>query len=145
MRCLEVMKKEVACCLEALSVQACAEMMRDNGIGFMPVVDAEKQVVGIVTDRDLALRVVANALPANTPVGQVMTRDVRICHPDDELREAEWKMASARKSRLVVADDQGHCVGVISLSDVAQVDRGRAGAVLRAVTGREAAAPVVRS
>jgi CBS-domain-containing membrane protein len=54
-------------------------------------------------------------------------------------------MSSARKSRLVVADEQGHCVGVISLSDVAQADSRRAGAVLRAVTGREAPAPVVVS
>jgi CBS domain-containing protein len=137
------MKKEVACCLEALTVQACAEMMRDNGIGFVPVVDAERQVVGVVTDRDLALRVVANDLPADTPVGYVMTRDVRICHPDDELREAAWKMSSARKSRLIVADERGRCLGVISLSDVAQADSRRAGAVLRAVTGREATAPTV--
>ena len=145
MRCLDVMKTDVASCLEALTVRACAEMMRDNGVGFVPVVDAERQVVGVVTDRDLALRVVANDLPAETPVGHVMTRDVRICHPDDDLREAAWKMSSARKSRLVVADEQGHCVGVISLSDVVQADSRRAGAVLRAVTGREAPAPVVVS
>jgi len=145
MRCLDVMKTDVASCLEALTVRACAEMMRDNGVGFVPVVDAERQVVGVVTDRDLALRVVANDLPAETPVGHVMTRDVRICHPDDDLREAAWKMSSARKSRLVVADEQGHCVGVISLSDVAQADSRRAGAVLRAGTGREAPAPVVVS
>ena len=71
-------------------------------------------------------------------------RDVRVCRPDDELQAAEWKMSSTRKSRLVVADDEGHCVGVISLSDVAQADsRHRAGAVLRAVTRREAPAYVV--
>jgi len=143
MRGHDVMKKEVACGLEALTVRACAEMMRDNGIGFVPVVNAERQVVGVVTDRDLALRVVANDLPAETPVGQVMTRDVRICHPDDDLREAEWKMSTTRKSRLVVADEHGHCVGVISLSDIAQADSRRAAAVLRAVTGREAPAPFV--
>ena len=145
MRCRDVMKTDVARCLETLSVQACAEMMRDNGIGFVPVVDADRQVVGVVTDRDLALRVLANDLPADTPVGQVMTGDVRTCRPDDELREAERKMSSARKSRLVVADENGHCVGVISLSDVAQADRRRAGGVLRAVTRREAPAQVVLS
>jgi CBS domain-containing protein len=139
------MKTDVARCLETLSVQACAEMMRDNGIGFVPVVDADRQVVGVVTDRDLALRVLANDLPADTPVGQVMTCDVRICRSDDDLREAERKMSSARKSRLVVADEDGHCVGVISLSDVAQADSRRAGGVLRAVTRREAPAQVVRS
>jgi CBS domain-containing protein len=146
MLCREVMKTDVARCMETLSVQACAEMMRDDNIGFLPVVDGDQQVIGVVTDRDLAVRVLADDLPSDTPVGQVMTRDVRICRPDDELQAAEWKMSSTRKSRLVVADDEGHCVGVISLSDVAQADtRSRAGSVLRAVTRREAPAHVVLS
>ena len=72
-----------------------------------------------------------------------MTRDVRICHPGDDLADAEWKMSTTRKSRLVVADDEGRCLGVISLSDVAQADApSRAGNVLRAVTRREAARPL---
>ena len=146
MFCRQVMKSDVARCMETLSVQACAEMMRDDNIGFLPVMDADKQVVGVVTDRDLAVRVLADDLPAETPVGQVMTRDVRICRPDDDLLAVEWKMSSTRKSRLVVVDDAGHCVGVISLSDVAQADsRSRAGGVLRAVTLREAPAHVVHS
>lgn len=144
MLCREIMKADVARCLESMSVRACAEMMRDDNIGFLPVVDMEKQVVGVVTDRDLALRVLAADLPSDTPVGQVMTRDVRVCRPDDALETAEWKMSSTRKSRLVVADEEGRCVGVISLSDVAQADsRRRAGGVLRAVTRREAPAHVV--
>jgi CBS domain-containing protein len=139
MLCRELMKKDVARCTEALTVEACARMMKDNNIGFLPVVDADKRVVGVITDRDLAVRVLAEGLQPETPVGNVMTRDVRICHPDDKLQEAEWKMSTTRKSRLVVADDDGHCVGVISLSDIAQADsRARAGGVLRAVTRREA-------
>jgi CBS domain-containing protein len=146
MLCREVMKTDVARCMETLSVQACAQMMRDNNIGFLPVVDAHKQVVGVITDRDLAVRVLAEDLPADTPVGLVMTMDVRVCRPDDELLAAEWKMSSTRKSRLVVVDDEGNCVGVISLSDIAQADsRSRAGGVLRAVTRREAPAHVVLS
>lgn len=146
MLCREVMKTDVTRCMETLSVQACAEMMRDDNIGFLPVVDADKQVVGVLTDRDLAVRALAEGLPPTTPVGHVMTRDVRICRPDEDLQAAEWKMASTRKSRLVVADDEGHCVGVISLSDIAQADsRSRAGGVLRAVTRREAPAHVVLS
>jgi CBS domain-containing protein len=139
MLCRELMKRDVARCMETLTVEACARMMKDNNIGFLPVVDTDKRVVGVITDRDLAVRVLAEGLQAETPVGNVMTRDVRICHPDDKLQEAEWKMSTTRKSRLVVADDDGHCVGVISLSDIAQADsRSRAGGVLRAVTRREA-------
>ena len=145
MLCREVMKKNVALCTERLSVEACARMMRDNNIGFLPVVDADKRVVGVITDRDLAVRVLAEGLEGATPVGFVMTLDVRVCHPDDKLQEAEWKMSTVRKSRLVVADGDGHCVGVVSLSDIAQADkRSTAGGVLRAVTRREARAPIAR-
>lgn len=143
MLCAQVMRTEVARCPESLSVKACARMMRDNNVGFLPIVDVDRQVVGVVTDRDLAVRVLAEGLAPETPVAKVMTRDVRICHPADDLVEAEWKMSSSRKSRLVVADDGGHCLGVISLSDIAQADvPSRAGDVLRAVTQREAALPI---
>jgi CBS domain-containing protein len=139
MLCRELMKKDVARCTEALTAESCARMMKDNNIGFLPVVDADQRVVGVITDRDLAVRVLAEGLDRETPVGNVMTRDVRICRPEDKLQEAEWKMSTTRKSRLIVTDDDGHCVGVISLSDIAQADtRSRAGGVLRAVTRREA-------
>jgi CBS domain-containing protein len=90
---MKILDKDVARCLETLSVQACAEMMRDNGIGFVPVVDAAGQVVGVVTDRDLVLRVLANDLPSETPVGQVMTCVVRICRPDDIPKEVRRREA----------------------------------------------------
>lgn len=146
MFCRDVMKQEVRRCAATMTVAECARMMRDGNIGFVPVVDAEAEVVGVVTDRDLALRVLAQGLSGETPVDRVMTRDVRVCHPDDDVQAAGRKMAQVRKSRLVVTDDRGRCVGVISLSDVAQADsRAHAGLVLRAVTRREAPVHVVLS
>jgi CBS domain-containing protein len=134
------MMKPVVTCLEDDSVTACAQLMRERGIGFVPVLNAGGLVSGVVTDRDLALRVLALRLDTDTPVRTVMTREVHSCRPEDDLLVAEEKMASARKSRLVVATHEGRCVGVISLSDVAQADyRSRAGRVLREVTRREAA------
>jgi CBS domain-containing protein len=143
MLCRDLMKKNVARCAEELTVESCARMMRDNNVGFLPVVDGKGQVVGVVTDRDLALRVLADDLPTDTPVGEVMTREVRTCRADDDINAAELQMAAGRKSRVVVTDE-GRCVGVISLSDVAQADSGtRAGDILRAVTRREAPVHVV--
>jgi CBS domain-containing protein len=139
MRCREVMNKNVVVCEEGESVAACARLMRDRAIGFLPVVDGGGQVVGVLTDRDLTLRVLAEEREPETPVRAVMTRDVRICRPWDSLREAERKMAAVRKSRLVVADEDGCCAGVISLSDIAQADtRALAGHVLYEITQREA-------
>jgi CBS domain-containing protein len=139
MLCREVMNKEVVVCAEGDTVADCARLMRDHCVGFVPVVDGGGQVSGVVTDRDLALRVVAASLAMETPVRTIMTRDVRICRPWDSLRSAERKMAAVRKSRLVVADEDGGCAGVISLSDIAQADtRALAGHVLYEITQREA-------
>jgi CBS domain-containing protein len=119
MRCLDVMKTDVASCLEALTVRACAEMMRDNGVGFVPVVDAERQVVGVVTDRDLALRGVARGRSPETPVRDLMTSDVSAVKPDDDLKAVEELMADLQVRRVPVVDEDGCCVGIIAQADIA--------------------------
>lgn len=122
-----------ASCLDA------ARLMGERNTGFLPVCDRQGVVLGVLTDRDLVLRVMArNVPPGMVPVEQVMSRGVVSCRPDDDLRRAEVLMATHRKSRLPVCDEAGRLVGVISLSDVAQADRSiEAGAVLREVTARE--------
>ncbi len=137
MLCRDVMKPNVFSGRDGDAVYACAQLMRDRGIGFVPVLDAEGRPIGIVTDRDLATRVLAERRPGDTPLYVIMTRDVLTCRPEDDLRVAEEIMTTARKSRILVVDAAGKCVGVVSLSDVAQADRARAGAVLRAVASRE--------
>jgi CBS domain-containing protein len=142
MLCRDVMKRKVFVCREDDTVAQCARVMRDEGIGFIPVVDDQGLVSGVVTDRDLAVRVLADELPLELPVEVVMTRDVRICRAKDPLRTAERKMAEVKRSRLVVVDDARRCVGVISLSDIAQSDnRIHAGHVLYEVTQRKPARP----
>jgi CBS domain-containing protein len=135
--CRDVMKTRVLRCHGTDTVMACAQVMRENNIGFLPVVDGREEVIGIVTDRDLALRVVADGRASDTPVGLIMTRDVRVCRPHDDVQSVERKMALTGKSRLVVVEDGGLCVGVISLSDVVQEESSaRAGDVLYAVARR---------
>ena len=89
MLCRDVMSRKVAVCYEGNTVADCAQLMSDRKIGFVPVLDGGGQVVGIVTDRDLALRVVAEKRAADTPVTAIMTRDVRVCRPWDTVRAAE--------------------------------------------------------
>jgi CBS domain-containing protein len=137
MLCRDVMKKKVFVCHATDSVDECARIMRDRNIGFLPVVDAQGLVSGLVTDRDLTVRVLAENLSLSMPVSSVMTRDVRICRATDPLRTAERRMAEIKRSRLVVVDEVGRCVGVISLSDIAQADsRAQAGHVLYAIAQR---------
>jgi CBS domain-containing protein len=138
MLCREVMNPDPLVCRETDTVFLCAQLMRRYGVGFVPVVDDDDRPVGIVTDRDLAVRVLAERRPSSTPVFTVMTTDVVACQDAEDLRSAEERMAEARRSRLVVLDSDGRCVGVISLSDVAHTEsRTRTGQLVHAVTSRK--------
>jgi CBS domain-containing protein len=120
MRCYEIMKKHV----ELVPVDAGASFvacrMREEGLGFMPVCAESGEVVGVVTDRDIALRVCADQLPHDVPVGRIMTRDVVACAPEDPVSTAEELMARHGLRHVVVVDKRGHLAGVLSLSDIAQ-------------------------
>jgi CBS domain-containing protein len=141
MRCGDIMKRDVECVTPQQNVQEAARRMRDQGIGFLPVCDESRKVLGTVTDRDLAIRVLADARPATTPAGDVFTHESVTCRPEDDLSKAEELMARHHKSRVMCVDGEGRLVGVISLSDIAQRERGsKAAETLREVSQREARA-----
>jgi CBS domain-containing protein len=138
MLCEQIMKRDVKCLSEQVSAQEAAKLMRDSNIGFVPICDLGGKVIGTLTDRDLAIRLVAAGATATSPIGNFMTRGVVACRPTDELRRAETLMGQKHKSRIVCIDDRGHPVGVISLSDVAQHEEAvRAASTMRAVSNRE--------
>jgi CBS domain-containing protein len=135
----DVMKKTVVTCKEKDSLKHCADLMRDWKIGMLPVVDGKQQLVGVVTDRDLVVRGMAENRPLSTEAKELMTKRLITCRQEDELWFAEERMAAERKSRIVVVDDGRHVVGVISLSDIPMAEEGpRAGQLLQQVTKREA-------
>lgn len=121
MRVEEVMSPASGC-REGESVRKCAAMMRDEEIGFAPICNANGEPVGAITDRDLAIRVLADGLSADEPVDRFMTRDVVACKLGDDLRDAERLMRDHQKSRIMVCDDAGQLQGVISLADIAEVE-----------------------
>jgi len=141
MTCGEIMKRCVIRADENDTVQVAAAYMRDANIGFLPVCDGEGKVVGTLTDRDIAIRVDAEGKsPASCRVREVMTREMISCGAGDDLGRAESLMAEFQKSRLLVTDTEGTLEGVISLSDIAQVDGpSRMAATIRQVTAREIA------
>jgi CBS domain-containing protein len=142
----DVMKREVQNVSEDDTVHRAAELMMLANIGFLPVCDRERNVVGTITDRDIVVRAVATGLSFSTSrVGDVMTRQVIACRPDDELTLAEQLMAQHQVSRMVITDDAGKLAGVISLSDVVEHEPARRAArTLRAVAAREAPRPAPR-
>jgi CBS domain-containing protein len=121
MKCNEVMTDNPVCCLPNDSVGQAARVMRREHIGPVPVVSDErtKEIIGIVTDRDLAIRVVAESRdPNRTTVGDVMTHTVVVCREDDDLTSAIAAMEEYQIRRIPVIDQGGHLVGIISQGDV---------------------------
>jgi CBS domain-containing protein/osmotically-inducible protein OsmY len=143
LHCADVMKREIQTVREEDTVHRAAQKMTLGNIGFLVVCDETRKAIGTLTDRDITVRVVAKELsPATCRVGDVMTRQVVACRPDDELPLAEQVMAQHQVSRLVITDEIGVLMGVISLSDVAEREPARrAAATLRAVAAREAPRP----
>lgn len=139
MQCQEVMRKVVQCARPGETVTEIAMRMRDCGIGFLPVCDAEGVPVGAVTDRDLVTRCIAAGRPnESTPVEEVMSPDPVTCLAVDDLRVAEELMGVHQKSRIMCTSLDGKLMGVISLSDIAQFElRGRSSDLLRSVSERE--------
>ena len=139
MRCSEIMSTVVERTSLRDTVQHAAVCMRDRNIGILPVSDPMGRILGVVTDRDIAVRVVAAGKPPTTLVEDAMTREVISCAPDAEIEEAEELMARHRKSRILCMGADDRPVGVISLSDIARhrpVDQ--ASQTLRSVSQREA-------
>jgi CBS domain-containing protein len=139
MRCEELMTSEVEILRARQTVREAAHRMRDRNIGFLPICDDADELVGVLTDRDITVRVVAEDRPGDLPVEEVMTVDVISCAPGDDLERAEELMRVNQKARLVCVDETGRIAGVISLADIAQYDsERRAGEVVADVTEREA-------
>ena len=121
-KCNEVMTKNPLCCLpEDLATKA-AGLMKSENIGSIPVIENEptKKLVGIVTDRDLTLKILAEGLDAkSTKVEAVMTRKVVTCRAEDDLQKALDAMSEHQLRRIPVVDGDNKIVGIIAQADVA--------------------------
>jgi CBS domain-containing protein len=141
MLCRDVMKGNVLSITSQTTVAQAAALMRDEEIGFLPICDKARNVIGTLTDRDIAVRVVAENQAADASVEQFMTLNVVACRSDEDLSAAQDLMAEMRVSRIVCLSPDGQLEGIISLSDLAQLaDGADATATLRSVTLREARA-----
>jgi CBS domain-containing protein len=101
------------------TIKRVANIMKEVDTGAVPVSDNGK-VVGLITDRDIVLRVVAEGGDLNGPVSAAMSEDVQTCREDDNLADAAALMGSNQLRRLVVVNDAGRLVGILSLGDIAQ-------------------------
>ncbi|GAC1410025.1 MAG: CBS domain-containing protein [Gemmatimonadaceae bacterium] len=135
MRARDIMTKNPVCCRPDHTARDAARVMRDQDCGCVPIVDDGGKVVGIVTDRDLAVRGVAAGKDSNTKLNDLMTPVANCCGPDDDLRDVEQKMAELQVRRIPIVDAGGRSVGIISQADIARA----AGSADGTVTEREIA------
>lgn len=121
-KCGEVMTKNPVCCLPNDMVAKAAQLMKRENIGSIPVFENEltKKLVGIVTDRDLALKVVAEGRDAkSTKVEAVMTRKMVTCLAEDDLQKALDSMSEHQLRRIPIVDNDNKILGIISQADMA--------------------------
>jgi CBS domain-containing protein len=121
-KCRDVMTKDLVTSTPEDTIGEVAQLMKNEDIGPVLVVDNNdsKTLVGIITDRDIVLKVIAEGKdPKTTRVGEVMSKKLVTCRPDDDVDVAIDAMAQFQLRRIPVVDDNVKLVGIISQADVA--------------------------
>jgi len=118
MRCREIMTRDVRTATRTMTLRDIAGMMRDGDMGAVPVVE-DGRLVGIVTDRDIVVRCVAEGRDAETPISEAMTTEIFSVGPDDFTFEAVRLMGDKQVRRIPVISEDGKLAGIISMADVA--------------------------
>ncbi len=126
MKVSEAMTKDVMLANPAQSICDAAKMMADCDAGVLPVGENDR-LVGVITDRDIAIRAVAEHKSPDTPVREVMSKEVLYCFEDDDVQKIAKNMAEQQIRRLPVVNRDKRLVGIVSIGDLARKDSGSAG------------------
>ena len=119
MKVRNVMKKDVKFCPPEATLADVAKLMARNDCGVVPIIDAQKRVVGMITDRDVCLEVgTKDRLPSRVSVREIMKRRVYGCGPDEEIQAALEQMRNRKVRRLPVLKEDGRLCGILSLDDI---------------------------
>ena len=121
MKARELMTSDPACCTPDQTIREAAELMRECDCGCIPVIEnsANRKLVGVVTDRDIAVRAAALGKGPETLVRDVMSPGPKCCSLDDDVDAIEKIMSEEQVRRVPVVDRQGCCVGMVSQADLA--------------------------
>ena len=124
MKIRDIMTPDPACCLRDTTAREAAGMMKEYDCGAIPVVERmdRRALVGIVTDRDLAVRGLAEGKGPDTPVKELMTDGPAAADPDDEVETVREVMIREQVRRVPVAGRDGLLVGIVAQADLARED-----------------------
>ncbi|WP_374447316.1 CBS domain-containing protein [Stella sp.] len=129
----DCMTTEVHLCAPGDSVRDAANAMRSADAGSIPVGENDR-LVGMITDRDIALRVVGDGLDPETPVRDVMSDEILYCFDDETVEDVARQMADLQVRRMPVVNREKRLVGIVSLGDLAQGSTTAGQAALRGVS-----------
>jgi CBS domain-containing protein len=121
MKAQEIMSRNPTCVTADTPLVEAARLMKTENIGVVPVVEStgSKRLVGVLTDRDIAIRAVAEGRDgATTSVGHVMSSDVRTSAPDDSVEDVMELMGREQVRRIPIVDDRGNLVGIVAQADI---------------------------
>jgi CBS domain-containing protein len=126
MQVRDVMTKDPACVTPGATIREAAQLMQRENIGVVPVVEenANKRLVGVVTDRDIAIRVVAEGRDGGARVSDIMSASrITTCTPDDDLEQVMEAMSNEQVRRIPIIDQRGSLVGIVAQADVVRKAR----------------------
>jgi CBS domain-containing protein len=116
------------------TAQEAARLLESEDVGSLPVVE-DGRLVGMITDRDIAIRAVARDLPPSTPVADVMSREVLYCFEDEDIQHVAANMGDQQVRRLPVLSREKRLVGIVSIGDLARHAKARtAGEAVAAIS-----------
>lgn len=121
-----VMTPNPATCTINTLVRDIARMMLDNDCGQIPVLDDQGRPLGVVTDRDIAIRIVANGGNGMATAGEAMTSPIKTVQADSDLKDCICLMEEAQVRRVPVVDAYGKLAGIVALADIALAGKSRA-------------------
>jgi CBS domain-containing protein len=134
MRVAEVMTRDVRLIEPNQTIRDAARLMAEMDAGIMPVREGDR-LIGMITDRDIAVRAVAQGRGPDTPVREVMTDEVKYCYEDDDTNDVARNMADIQVRRLPVLTREKRLAGIISLGDMALSDEaGKAGEAVAGIS-----------
>src|SRR5690606_32854707 len=134
MKVSEIMSRDVRVANPRQTIRDAAAIMSEIDAGIVPVGENDR-LVGMITDRDIAIRAVANGKGPETPIAEVMTRDVKYCFEDEDCERVLDNLGDLQIRRVPVVSRDKHLVGILSLGDLAnQSANGHAGAALAEIS-----------
>lgn len=133
MKIRDAMTRDVKLVTPGQTIREAARLMAEIDAGSLPVTDNDR-LVGMLTDRDIAVRAVAEGKSPDTKVTEVMTKEVLYCYEDEDLEEVSHNMGDVKVRRMPVVNRDKRLVGIVSLGDLSKSDDLHAGEAMSQIT-----------